>query len=1240
MQDVRLYVALCLSEVLRIFAPEEPYDNEETLKSIYSSFLGAMRHLADPGKEAFQPAHALLQNVAAIGLLVPILDLTCPGADGLLSELFECLFESVNPTNSSLVEEDVTKVLGTMLEEAEDVSPEVLGVILERMVQPARGENSAAYNLACNLVRKSENNLQLAVQHFLIDALSNRGAGEHPLSRRYADILEAVAIVDSTSLVTVWPTIMEELQNDDAEPRARAVKLFGRILAAPGSAVAKDFTHYLSQFLRRFGDKDAEIRAEMCRWSGAFLAGGAMRGAATAADICGYLSERLLDYEEKVRLVAVAAACDIAEAVPRLVDAELLQAVGDRILDKKAAVRQLVLKRLSTAYRSYVVRFAEAETPQEESQRFDWIPSTLLKGCAQPDIRHHVVEPILVDLFPQRVSQERRSLFWLQALCKMDEHAAKAFNFMLRTKQSAQADVRAYLGLRQKCREARQSKVDEEESPSGVDEDEFPRAFAAVARHFPDVQKAAGHAEKLHALKDGNIFRGLATLLKPETTAAESATISQDVLKRIGSKHPSYEWTKLLLVKIAQQPFGREHVCKVLDVVTGAAKDKQGGSLTSALDHLVQMAHSAPHAFHGTANELWGLVSHRDDAVVLAACRICADAANCLDGPGVKKANICERLKVLCVEGTRAQAKHATRALSKLAASGGVGKDHLRRVFESIVEAAADDELLDSNLPAALATVQVIGQTAPALYHERIADVEAFVVEHLLARPLPKHKSRSAGSVSAVAEMQARSLKVLASGCAKRGEHVKRVLDVFAGVLARDESQGIGSGADLAHLRVGAAKAALIAARANHPSVSSRLFVAVSLAVEETPETLVDKVRVGITKHGLNHAYAAALALVAGCGKGEAKSEAKEALASVIAHVRRRAAAVKAAAVARANQDAAALSRSLLTHAPEYVLPYLVHLLAHHPELPSKEDGEVDCGAAYRKFQFTASAAVAALTAGTAGESVPAAFKILRRLKFTQDATDADASHGMYVLTDILLLVLHKEATRRGWDTGPFPGQVAFPRAFFNLVQKPAANPSAEEGGRARVGDYSHLPAGFEVKAVRHGAESHPRVRTAGARAPKKHTAARALKPAAEPTRLMPSRAARKAAVVDDDDDEYDDEEEMLPVPLGNEMVTPGVAKLVSYGIRNEVPVLELPAPPDFAAAEHSPEEEYEDDELTDDEEAPTVKKKPLADRRNKESETVSPGGKRALDKRMEAHTKENAVGVSGPTRASKQPRR
>ena len=73
-QDVRLYVALCLSDVLRIFAPEEPYENDETLKSVYLAFMDAMRCLEDPAASAFQPAHATLQNVAAIGLCVPMLD--------------------------------------------------------------------------------------------------------------------------------------------------------------------------------------------------------------------------------------------------------------------------------------------------------------------------------------------------------------------------------------------------------------------------------------------------------------------------------------------------------------------------------------------------------------------------------------------------------------------------------------------------------------------------------------------------------------------------------------------------------------------------------------------------------------------------------------------------------------------------------------------------------------------------------------------------------------------------------------------------------------------------------------------------------------------------------------------------------------------------------------------------------------------------------------------------------------
>ena len=74
--------------MLRIFAPEEPFQDDDTLKSVYDAFLGALSRLDDPSAAAFQPAHALLQNVAAIGLCVPMLDLECAGAESLVPQLF------------------------------------------------------------------------------------------------------------------------------------------------------------------------------------------------------------------------------------------------------------------------------------------------------------------------------------------------------------------------------------------------------------------------------------------------------------------------------------------------------------------------------------------------------------------------------------------------------------------------------------------------------------------------------------------------------------------------------------------------------------------------------------------------------------------------------------------------------------------------------------------------------------------------------------------------------------------------------------------------------------------------------------------------------------------------------------------------------------------------------------------------------------------------------------------------
>jgi sister-chromatid-cohesion protein PDS5 len=1097
-----------------------------------------------------------------------MLDLECEGAGALVVKLFQVLLDAVNPMNASLVEEDATKVLWTMLEESEDVGPEILSAIMERLVQPCKTDNSAAHALACELIRKNDSNLQLAVQHFLIDALKNKGNGEHAMSKRFVDVLEAIAVVDSTSLVTVWPVLMDELHCDDEDARMRAVKVFGRVLAAPGSTVAKDFAHYLTQFLRRFQDKKPEVRVEMLKWASAFVLNSECDDAAIENVVVSHFKERLYDFEEKVRVAAVAAVSDIAEVKPNAIDGEMLRSLGERMRDKRASVRHPVMKRLGAVYRAFAGRHADAETPAAEAARFDWIPSTLLKGCAQADVMHHGVEPVIVDLFPARVSVERRSMFWLSALCKQDEHASKALCCILRNKTYAQRDVRAYLDLRTKSRASQMSQGTGEEL-ADVSADDFTRAIHAIACHFPDQTKAVASMEKVHAMKDGNIFRGFSSLLKPELSAAECTSITDDVLKRIGSKSATYEFAKLLMIKIAQQPFGREHVRKVLDIVAAAAKHKNAtGSMTAALEHLVQLAGSAPHIFQGVAKELSSLIFHADASVVTAACKITADAPNCLAGAGSRQAKICERLKLLCVEGTRTQAMHAAATLAKLAAIGERNSEHANDVFVAVVEAAQEDELLDSNLPAVLATVQVVASNAPGLFLRHLEGVERFIVNDVLKRELPRGK-KSRAAVSSVAELRGWGIEALANGCCRaasltreqaasdeRRGFIARVVDVLRATLSEPIS---GTEADAAHVKIAAVKATLLIARTENASIPADVFIAAMYASRYAPDDVIDMIQHGVAKEGLPHVYASALAVLAVECRGDTRKFASDALLAVVDRVRAKSEA-SVARLSRVMKDEEKLSRTLLTYTPEYALTTLVYLLAHHPSLPSKEDGAANDGIAYRPFQQMISVAVNALVHGTNGETIPAAYAMMRGLKRAKDANEEDANdHGIYVLADIALFVLKDVASTKGWDTGPYPGKVAYDRKLYVVGQSGTArNDPLTEGGRPRVGDFSHLPVGFSLKSGK-AAAGGARTKPSGGRN-NENALALAMTPAAKPTaapsRMMPERAARKAAIVDDADASVEDEDDILP-----ESNDADVVNLGRYGMEVIAPPLELPAP-------------------------------------------------------------------------------
>lgn len=65
-RDVQLLVACCIADVLRVYAPEAPYKDQEQIKTIFMFFIKQLHGLKDPKDPSFKRYFYLLENLAYV----------------------------------------------------------------------------------------------------------------------------------------------------------------------------------------------------------------------------------------------------------------------------------------------------------------------------------------------------------------------------------------------------------------------------------------------------------------------------------------------------------------------------------------------------------------------------------------------------------------------------------------------------------------------------------------------------------------------------------------------------------------------------------------------------------------------------------------------------------------------------------------------------------------------------------------------------------------------------------------------------------------------------------------------------------------------------------------------------------------------------------------------------------------------------------------------------------------------
>jgi len=1032
-REVKLLLATCLAHVMRLYAgvPDHPY-NDSRLADVFGRFLWTFRLLDDAGGSSYARALHVLEIISRIKCCVLLLDFE---NQELTLDVMTVLFSAVNAENHGNVAPLALDVLCDIVRACEgDVHQDMLDVILWALIEGRKVEQHT-FELAQGVLRRCELELMGPVQAFLCATIETGPIQNSELHDQYHDIILLLYENCPSMLGNVLPALEVELTVDDEEKRASAVNVLGKVFGLSEGDAVSEFPALFESFLDRFHDKRTSIRQSMVDCAKNI----ALSSEDGREKIIAALEERLLDPEDKVRSSTVSALCDIACVAPSELSKHTILQAATRLRDKRVPVRKEAMNKLASV-------FSKLSTMEEGVfEKIVWIPAKILPLVYDEHIGLHTVEHLLQKkLVSPKLEPEVAVEIWSKAYAHCEATAAQALHEILHSKAALQKHFKEYIKKRGELKAA------SKECNASV-EAEMKGAMHAIAQFFPEREIALQHLVGIHALKDGHIMRGLETLAGNDTIPEAAKRAEVDVLKRVGSQSPLYDFVRTLCARLSCAPFRKEHVGVLLDTIGDILENSAAPLADPYASLLLCVSKALPALLSNSLPRLERILHASErchDMMVESMLKIIVSAGNYFQSDPSDRSKLQVILSRICRTGTRQQAKYAVRALGALF-------DVDVKDVSATLGVAMHNALKASNTSmgrkkAALVAFANLCQRCPDGVESYVPAVLDTVADIL------RRKENSAETIS----LKIEATKFLARVCLPTDtkdlqlvppkEISWKLADALATLTSLVEVDVNGEPREeSAMVRLAAAKALLRIVRWRNAKVhveAYRLIAYVALdPVADVRHGFATKLYKGIRLYGLNSKFAAIFAMFAVDVEPEFVNYAKACLKYYIRSKRQ-----------TAQRAALAGKKLTVSSHPEFILPFLLHVLAHHPDFPNVEAqsvGQKDdkIADAIAPFQTIISFAIGALlltpTDGLEpGSSLPAVLAVLRRLKVVEDPHSQRVSCAVWTLADIALQMAKELALKRHWDiTRKFPGSVPVPNIFKPREEKrdPLASPAA-----------------------------------------------------------------------------------------------------------------------------------------------------------------------------------------------------
>ncbi|KAF3974294.1 hypothetical protein CMV_002369 [Castanea mollissima] len=1014
-KEVRLLVAICISEIFRVMAPEPPFE-DKYLRDIFKLIVSIFAELADTSSPHFSRRVKILETIARCKCWVIMLDINC---NDLVLEMFNTFFSVVRENHQRSLINHIIYIMTHIINE--EASQTLLDVILQKLVKDGKVAPCASYQLAVSIIQNCAEKLEPFICGFLTNCILNRDAVENELKEFYHEIIFQIFQCAPQMLLTVIPNLTHELLTDQVDVRIKAVNLVGKLFALPKQHVAQHYRDLFLEFLKRFSDKSVEVRLSALQCVKAFYM--ASPSGTESHEVISALEDRLLDFDDKVRTQAVIVACDLAQSNLKFVPPKLISQTSERLRDKKIIVRKKAFHKLIEVYRDYCNKCSEGH--MTISDHFEQIPCKILMLCFDKDckeFRSQNMELVLAeDLFPILLSVAERTRHWIHLFSLFTPLHVKALNSILSQKRRLQKEMQSYLALREK----------EKETSSEEMQKRIKTSFMKMAALFPDPSKAEDSFHKLNQMKDNNVFNSLALLLD-ELKIVDAQTIRDKFLKTVGDRHPHFEFLSSLSSKCSHNIFGSEHIQCILEHLSG---DRYGTKLleASSAKLLLAIISIFPSLLRGSEVQLRMLIEENrkiNDKLI----EVLAKAAPHIS---VKLSDIYPILERVCCEGSRIEAKFSVAAI---AAFGGASEQF---VFSKLCKDLVVSLHAGWNIPTVLQSLGCVAQYSVSAFEAQDGEITSYIYEKIFRVDASDNINsyNDAFSCTSSCKLKIYGLKTLVKRfLPHRGTHARRqindLLDILSNMLQKgDAFDGIITcESDKAHMRLAAAKSVLQLSRRWDLHISPEIFRLTILVAKDSSlfvrRLFLGKMHKLLKEHVIPIRYACAFALGTSDCLKDLQDDSFKYMAEFIKEYSRE---------ARIRQTSSAQGGTI-TDYPAYIVVFLIYFLAHDTGFPSENCPEEEiyaqfCSPLFNLLEALVNATVVDGDMDLVNDALLLLLSIFRAIKKAEDVVDVRNTPRLHIIADIGFSFL-KSLNHNDASSAHAPVLILLPSSFFRACSR------------------------------------------------------------------------------------------------------------------------------------------------------------------------------------------------------------